>query len=123
MLIVARYWRTKDRRYINDEECRHILQGLSDLGRQSALWMAGRIVVDRSAWETFGKSFFASTWPQEVVFQTGETTEGIIRLAHELPNLFRKIIQAVRDYLTPIEHPDVVPYSLREKMTDNLSLI
>lgn len=122
MLIVARYWRTKDRRYINDEECRRILQGLSDLGRQSALWMAGRIVVDQSAWETFGKSFFASTWPQEVIFQTGAITEGIIRLAHELPNLFSNIIETVRDYLTQIEHPDVVLHSLREKIADNLSL-
>ncbi|WP_175752634.1 SIR2 family protein [Burkholderia anthina] len=122
MLIVARYWWANDRRYINAVECRRILQEISDLGRQSALWMVGRIVVDQSAWETFGKSFFVSTWPQEVVLQSSAITESMIRMAQDLPNLFNKVVETVRDYLTPIEHPDVVLYGLREKMTENLSL-
>lgn len=122
MLIVTRFWRLKDRRYITNEECRRILQTISESGRHSALWMVGRIIEEHSVWESFGKPFFSSVWPQEVVFQTSTSTDAIIRIANQLPDIFDKVTDAVKDYLTTVDHADVALYGLQEKRGDNLSL-
>ncbi|MFM0072622.1 SIR2 family protein [Paraburkholderia sediminicola] len=122
MLIVARFWRLEDRRYVTNEECRRILQTIGESGRHAALWMVGQIIEEHSVWERFGKPFFSSVWPQEVVFQTSTSTDAIIRIANQLPDIFDKVTDAVKDYLTSIEHADVALYGLQETKGDNLSL-
>lgn len=116
VLVVATYWGKNSGRYILDEECRRALQSVGDLGRQAALSTLNSIVSEiDTSWKSFGRRFFATIWPQEARFQTGPTSEAMLRLAENLPNQFPEVVETIKDFLRPIDHPDIYIFRQRRQ--------
>lgn len=115
-LVIATYWSRKDERYLTSAESRRALQSMNDNGREAALWMLGDIVEKQRAWRSFGKRFLSEVWPQEARFQTSGTSDMMIRIAEDLPELFPGIVKVIKEYLRPSDHPDLHIFRYRRTM-------
>ncbi|MGF0537295.1 SIR2 family protein [Agrobacterium sp. ES01] len=115
VLIIATYWNKNNKAYITDEECRRVLQSVDEIGRQTALWSLHRIVKQENAWKSFGKRFFASIWPQEARFQTGAASNTMLLLAGDEPDQFLEVVDTIKDFLRPIDHPDMFIFRHRRE--------
>ncbi|OAV51594.1 hypothetical protein A6U98_18280 [Rhizobium sp. WYCCWR10014] len=107
ILVIGTYWNKNTGKYITDEECRIGLQAVDDAGRQTALWTLHRIVKDGDAWRSFGKGFFATIWPQEAQFQTSSSSDTMLRIADDRPDIFPEIVETIKDFLRPVDYPDM----------------
>jgi hypothetical protein len=117
-LVVATFWHRHDKRYLTNEECRNALRAIGESGRQAALWALSKITEGQEAWRSFGKKFLAEAWPQEARFQTGETSNTMIRIAENNPDQFPEIVSVISEYIRPVEYPDLFIYRQRRKEGD-----
>ncbi|MCJ8519294.1 hypothetical protein ABID21_002493 [Pseudorhizobium tarimense] len=115
VLVIATYWNKNGGKYISDAECREALQSVDDTGRQTALWTLQRIVAEANAWKSFGQRFFTTIWPQETRFQTGATSDTMLRIAEDKPDQFPAVVAVVKDFLRPIDHPDMFIFRQRRE--------
>ncbi|CDZ32762.1 Similarities in N-terminal with unknown protein [Neorhizobium galegae bv. officinalis] len=115
VLIIATYWNKNSGQYISDDECRQALQSVDDIGRQTALWTLHRIIEEGNAWKSFGKQFFATIWPQEARFQTGAASDTMLRIAEDKSDQFPEVVDTIKDFLRPIDHPDMFIYRQRRE--------
>lgn len=120
VLVVATYWSKNRGDWVTDEECRIALQAVDETGRQAALWTLHRIIAERGAWKSFGKRFFTSIWPQEARFQTSSSSDTMLRIADDRPNIFPEVVGAIKEFLRPVDHPDIFIFKqLRLDRNDN----
>jgi hypothetical protein len=124
-LIIATFWNKNDKRYVSDRDCQKVLRLVSDSARQAALWIVSEIVEKHNSWSSFGKRFFTGIWPQEARFQTGSTSDAMIRIAENVPDRFPEIIAVIGGFIRPADHPDLFIYRQRRKGTagDRASLV
>ncbi|ATU90628.1 SIR2 family protein [Phyllobacterium zundukense] len=108
-LMIATYWNKYSKRYVANAQCRRALQELDDAGRQAALWTLKEI-IEQDSWKSYGRRFFSEVWPQEAQFQTSATTETMLRIAEDDPDKFPEIVEAMDDFLRPVEYPDLFLY-------------
>jgi hypothetical protein len=113
--VIAAFWNKPKQPYLSDVECRSILQQVDDADRVHALRTLNDIVTAKGAWAGFGQRFFSRIWPQESRFQTGATSEAMVRIAEENPELFPKVVAVIEEFLRPIDHPDTYIYRQRRE--------
>jgi len=112
MLVQATFWNVGSTGFVSFSECRVALRACSESGRQAALWWVEQIVPVGKNWEIFGRSFFQSAWPREVIYRTSFTTECMVRIATSMTDRFPEVVQAIHEYLTFVDYPDTLIFGL-----------
>ncbi|WP_414953838.1 SIR2 family protein [Caballeronia eucalypticola] len=112
MLVQATFWNVENPGYVSFVECRDALRSCSESGRHAALWAVEQIVPIQKNWDSFGRRFFQSAWPREVIYRSGFSTECMVRLATNMPARFPEVVQVIHEYLTFVDYPDTLVFGL-----------
>lgn len=85
------------------DDAREILRKLPQSGRQSvirALAIVGS--ANKNGWKRFVLPFVREAWPQELRYQTEETTKSWLALLDGTDTSFPEIYEVVKDFLRPV---------------------
>lgn len=101
--------------YLSAEETHFVLRHVTDVGRQAALEQVRSMVTSADTWRKFGKPFFEKMWPQELRYQTMGTTNGLLRLAEQIPNKYAEIAETFMDWLMADSLPSLHDFTMRDQ--------
>ena len=66
------------------------------------IWFLAQVGAGNDdGWQELVIPFIRMAWPNEHMYETGETTEGWLSLLEDTEDSFPKVLSAVRDHLPP----------------------
>jgi hypothetical protein len=109
-LVVACYWKQRDRRYVSYSEARTALRLVDDAGRAHAVWFLATAFADEGWWGSFGRPFIQKAWPRESRFQTSSVSQQLAFLAEQSGDQFPDVVNTVLPLLAPVDQLDMTIY-------------
>jgi hypothetical protein len=114
-LLVACYWRGRDRTYTTLGEARNALRQVDDEARTHAISFLGTAFKENDWWRAFGRRFMQRAWPREVEYQSAAVSAELARLAERAGEQFSDVVQVVGPLLVPLESTEMVMFGILEE--------